>query len=110
MTVPAPPQALLAPAFAALTFGRFRGAATALELACPPTRALPLHTRAGGLSLGVLETTIPELSNTSRSRTAYIGEIGDLAAAARAAIELAQVEATSGNAAGARGWLGRAKR
>jgi hypothetical protein len=56
MTVPAPTQALLAPAFAALTLGDFRGAATALELAVSADPGLAVaHEMLGGLSLGVLD-------------------------------------------------------
>jgi DNA-binding CsgD family transcriptional regulator/tetratricopeptide (TPR) repeat protein len=110
MTVPAPTSALLAPALAALTLGDFRGAATALEeaLSADPDLATA-HEMLGGLSLGVLDDYPRALQHLETSYRLY-REIGDMAAAARAAIELAQVEATSGNAAGARGWLGRAKR
>jgi len=110
MIVPAPTSALLAPALAALTLGDFRGAATALEevVSAAPDLAAA-HEMLGGLSLGVLDDYPRALQHLEISYRLY-REIGDMAAAARAAIELAQVEATSGNAAGARGWLGRAKR
>jgi len=63
----------------------------------------------GGLCLGVLDDYPRALRHFEISYRLY-REHDDIAGAARAAIELAQVEATSGNGAGARGWLGRAKR
>jgi DNA-binding CsgD family transcriptional regulator len=90
--------------------GDFRGAAMALEEAVSATPDLAIaHEMLGGLSLGVLDDYPRALQHLEISYRLY-RESGDLAAAARAAIELAQVEATSGNSAGARGWLGRAKR
>jgi DNA-binding CsgD family transcriptional regulator len=105
-----PPDTLLVPVFAALGKGDFRGAAKALEEAVSAAPDLALaHEMLGGLSLGVLDDYPRALRHLEISYRLY-REIGDLAAAARAAIELAQVEATSGNESGARGWLGRAKR
>lgn len=110
VTVPAPVQALLSPAFAALSIGDFRGAATALEQAVSTAPDLAsAHEMLGGLSLGVLDDYPRALRHLEISYRLY-REGGDLPAAARAAIALAQVDATSGNGAGARGWLGRAKR
>jgi DNA-binding CsgD family transcriptional regulator/tetratricopeptide (TPR) repeat protein len=63
----------------------------------------------GGLSLGVLDDYPRARRHLEISYRLY-RETGNMAAAARAAIELAQVEATSGNKPGAQGWLGRAKR
>jgi DNA-binding CsgD family transcriptional regulator len=110
VTVPAPAQALLSPAYAAFAIGDFRGAATALEevVSAVPDLALA-HEMLGGLSLGVLDDYPRALRHLEVSYRLY-READDLPAAARAAIALAQVDATSGNGAGARGWLGRAKR
>jgi len=63
----------------------------------------------GGLCLGVLDDYPRALRHLEISYRLY-RQGADLRAAARAAIALAQVDATSGNGAGARGWLGRAKR
>jgi DNA-binding NarL/FixJ family response regulator len=103
-------DALLAPAFAALAAGDFRGAARALEevVSAAPDLA-PAHEMLGGLSLGALDDYPRALRHLQVSYRLY-RETDDGAAAARAAIELAQTEATSGNLPGARGWLGRAKR
>jgi DNA-binding CsgD family transcriptional regulator len=105
-----PPDTLLAPALAALGLGDFRGAATALEevVSVAPDLAMA-HEMLGGLSLGVLDDYPRALRHFEISYRLY-RKVGDLPAAARAAIALAQVEETSGNGAGARGWLGRAKR
>lgn len=105
-----PSDALLAPAFAALAAGDFSGAAEALEevVSAAPDLA-QAHEMLGGLSLGALDDYPRAVRHLQVSYRLY-REIGNLAAAARAAIELAQVEATSGNEPGARGWLGRARR
>jgi DNA-binding CsgD family transcriptional regulator/tetratricopeptide (TPR) repeat protein len=110
VTVPAPAPALLSPAFAAFSIGDFRGAARALEevVSAAPDLALA-HEMLGGLSLGVLDDYPRALRHLEISYRLY-REGADLPAAARAAIALAQVDATSGNRAGARGWVGRAKR
>src|SRR3977135_668344 len=63
----------------------------------------------GGLSLGALDDYPRALRHFEISYRLH-RQGGDLPAAARAAIALAQVEETSGNAAGARGWLSRSKR
>jgi DNA-binding CsgD family transcriptional regulator len=100
----------LAPAFAALAQGDFRGAAEALEEAVSAAPDLAqAHEMLGGLSLGALDDYPRAARHLEVSYRLY-REVGNLAAAARAAIELAQVEATSGNEPGARGWLGRAGR
>jgi DNA-binding CsgD family transcriptional regulator/tetratricopeptide (TPR) repeat protein len=106
----APHDARLAPAFAAFAVGDYRGAAEALEqiVSAAPDLAVA-HEMLGGLSLGVLDDYPRALRHLEISYRLY-RETGELAAAARAAIEVAQVEATSGNESGARGWLGRAKR
>ncbi len=58
--------------------------------------------------LGVLDDYPRALRHLEISYRLY-REQDDITDAARAAIEVAQVEATSGNRLGARGWLGRAK-
>jgi DNA-binding CsgD family transcriptional regulator/tetratricopeptide (TPR) repeat protein len=105
-----PSDALLAPVFVALAMGDFRGAASALEevVSVAPDQARA-HEMLGGLSLGVLDDYPRARRHIEVSYRLY-REAGNLAAAARAAIELAQVESTSGNDPGARGWLARAKR
>jgi len=104
------PDAILAPALAALAVGDFRGAARMLDevVSAAPDLALA-HEMLGGLALGVLDDYPRALRHLEISYRLY-REIGDLAAAARGAIRLAQVEVAGGNASGARGWLGRAKR
>ena len=104
------PDTLLAPGLAALGIGDFRGAATALDevVSVAPDLALA-HEMLGSLSLGALDDYPRALRHFEISYRLH-RKVGDLPAAARAAIALAQVEETSGNGAGARGWLGRAKR
>ncbi len=104
------PDAILAPALAALAVGDFHGAAKMLGevVSAVPDLALA-HEMLGGLALGVLDDYTRALRHLEISYRLY-REIGDLAAAARAAIRLAQVEVAAGNASSARGWLGRAKR
>jgi DNA-binding CsgD family transcriptional regulator/tetratricopeptide (TPR) repeat protein len=105
-----PPDPLLAPAFAAIGIGDYRGAAKALRqiVSIAPNLALA-HEMLGGISLGVLDDYPQALRHLEISYRLH-REAGALAAATRAAIAVAQVEATSGNGPGARGWLGRAKR
>jgi rhodanese-related sulfurtransferase len=95
---------------AALTVGDFRGAAAALEevVSSAPDLALA-HEMLGGLSLGALDDYPRALHHFEISYRLH-RKVGNLPAAARAAISLAQVDETSGNGAGARGWLSRSKR
>jgi DNA-binding CsgD family transcriptional regulator/Tfp pilus assembly protein PilF len=105
-----PLDQLLAPAFAAITAGDFLRAAKALEevVAAAPDLA-QAQEMLGGLRLGALDD-YPRAARHLEIAYRLYRESGDLAAAARAAVELAQVESTSGNEPGARGWLGRARR
>jgi DNA-binding CsgD family transcriptional regulator/Tfp pilus assembly protein PilF len=106
----ATPNQALAPALAALAIGDFRGAAKVLEevVTVAPDLALA-HEMLGGLSLGVLDD-YPQARRHFETAYRLHRKAGDLAAATRAAIAVAQVESTSGNRSGARGWLSRAKR
>ncbi|GAC1613780.1 MAG: hypothetical protein NVS9B1_22640 [Candidatus Dormibacteraceae bacterium] len=105
-----PPDTILAPALLALAAGDYRAAAQSLEdvIAVAPGLA-SAHEKLGRLSLGVLDDYPRALRHLEISYRLY-REAGDLTAAARAAIEVGQVESASGNEPGARGWLGRAKR
>jgi DNA-binding CsgD family transcriptional regulator/tetratricopeptide (TPR) repeat protein len=105
-----PPDALVAPALAAIASGNFTGAVQSLEqtISVSP-RLASAHEMLGRLSLGVLDDYPRALRHIEISYRLY-REAGNLTAAARAAIELAQVESANGNAPGVRGWLSRAKR
>jgi DNA-binding CsgD family transcriptional regulator len=94
------PDALLAPAFAALARGDIRGAARALEevVAAAPDLA-QAYEMLGGISLGALDDYPRAVRHLENSYRPY-RESGNLAAAARAAIALAQVDETSGNEPG----------
>jgi len=105
-----PSSPLLGAAFAALAVSDFASAAKALEDAVSAEPDLAqAHEMLGGLSLGVLDDYPQARRHLEISYRLY-RETDNLAAAARAAIELAQVESASGNAPGARGWLSRASR
>src|SRR5258708_1128910 len=105
-----PPDAILGPAMAALAMGDYRGAANTLDEVVSAKPGLArAHEMLGGIALGVLDDYPRALKHLEISYRLH-REVGDFAAAARAAIALAQVEVAGGNGAGARGWLGRAKR
>ncbi|HLQ17219.1 MAG TPA: LuxR C-terminal-related transcriptional regulator [Candidatus Eisenbacteria bacterium] len=105
-----PPDAILGPAMAALAMGDYRGAANMLDevVSAKPDLARA-HEMLGGIALGVLDDYPRAFRHLEISYRLH-REVGDFAAAARASIALAQVEVAGGNGAGARGWLGRAKR
>ena len=101
---------LLASAYSALAKGDFRGAAGALrESVKTVPDSAAAHELLGGLCLGALDDYPLARRHLRISYRLYRAGL-ELHAAARAAVELAQVETTSGNRAEARGWLGRAKR
>jgi hypothetical protein len=86
---------------AAIAAGDYQGAAG--------TDLAPAHELLGGLSLGALDDYERARRHLERSYRLYRGA-GDLRGAARSAIVRAQVDLTSGNRPGARGWLARAAR
>ena len=102
-----PPDALLEPALAAIAAGNFRGAATAVEEAISAAPDLAsAHELLGGLSFGALDDYARARRHLEVSYRIYRGA-GDLHAAARCAISLAQLDVTSGNTPGlAAGWAG----
>lgn len=115
MAVPRPvpadtPDAILAPAMAALAMRDYRSAAKMLDevVSARPDLARA-HEMLGGLAVGVLDDYPRALRHLEISYRLY-REAGDFAAASRAAIALAQVEVAGGHGSSARGWLARAKR
>src|SRR5260370_18453653 len=95
---------------AALAMGDHRGPAdTRDELVSEKPDLAGADEMLGGIALGVLDDYPRALKHLEISYRLH-REVGDFAAAARASIALAQVEVAGGNGAGARGWLGRAKR
>ena len=111
MRAPSPePEALLQPAFAAIASGDFEAAAAALEdaVAAAPELA-QCHELLGGVAFGALDDFTRARRHLSTAYRLYRAS-GDVRAAARTAIALGQVDLTSGDLPGARGWLGRARR
>jgi hypothetical protein len=102
--------AVLEPALAAVMAGDIAGAVTADEAAVVDDPGLaPAHELLGSICFGALDD-YPRARRHLEIAYRRNREAGDLRAAARCAIGLAQVEATEGNLPGTRGWLSRAKR
>ncbi|MDR0358066.1 MAG: hypothetical protein LBJ87_01175, partial [bacterium] len=111
MRAPSPePEALLQPAFAAIASGDFVAAAASLEDAVTAEPELAsCHELLGGVAFGALDDFARAYRHLSTAYRLYRAG-GEGRAAARTAITLAQVDLTTGNEPGSRGWLGRARR
>lgn len=110
MRAPSPEPEVLQPAFAAIASGDFVAAAAALHDAVTAEPELaPCHELLGGVAFGALDDFARARRHLSTAYRLYRAG-GEGRAAARTAITLAQVDLTTGNEPGSRGWLGRARR
>ena len=106
----APGAPLLDDAFARLMAGDVIGAAEACQAAVDSVPdSAPAHELLGNISVGALDD-YPRASRHFEAAYRIFRRQGDVRAAARMAIRLANVAETAGNAPGTSGWLNRARR